>query len=436
MPRISSDGRYVAFLSTAENLVAGDDNGETDVFVHDRNTGTTERVNLSSNNGQTNGPSYGFPSISADGRFVVFTSTADNLVSDDTNGVEDVFLRDRITSETIRLSECPCDNEQGNNISRGPAISADGNFVAFESAASNLLIGLADTNHGYDVFVYEQQNIEPVADLFVMKTDSQDPVGVDEEVIYTITVSNLGPDNATGVELRDQLPFGSNVNFISASADQGDCQESAGMVTCTLGDIAAGSNVTAAIVVSYPVKTIYTNTVIVEGNEIDPDNTNNSASEDTTIVTSTSQPDISVSPMTIDFGDTTTTRMITISNIGGGTLNWNISQVLPEWLSVFPVSGDTSGGPSTVEVVVHRDKAEGFGIHNTNLKLMSDGGNKDIFIQMEKITIANVILILKIIAGMDSNQVVYEILVDVNEDGKIGLPEAIYILQKISGLKP
>jgi Tol biopolymer transport system component len=157
MPHISSDGRYVAFLSTAENLAAGDDNGVTDVFVHDRDTGTTERVNLSGSNGQANGSSYGFPSISAAGRFVAFTSTADNLVPDDTNGLEDVFLRDRKTGETKRLSECPCDNEQGNNISRGPAISANGNFVAFESAASNLLIDLADTNQGYDVFVYDQQ---------------------------------------------------------------------------------------------------------------------------------------------------------------------------------------------------------------------------------------------------------------------------------------
>jgi Tol biopolymer transport system component len=157
MPHISSDGRYVAFLSTAENLVAGDDNEEIDVFVHDRDTGTTERVNLSGSNGQANGPAYGFPSISAAGRFVAFTSKADNLVPDDTNGVKDVFLRDRVTGETKRLSECPCDNEQGNNISQGPAISANGNFVAFESAASNLLIDLTDTNHGYDVFVYEQQ---------------------------------------------------------------------------------------------------------------------------------------------------------------------------------------------------------------------------------------------------------------------------------------
>jgi len=157
MPSISSKGRYVVFLSTAENLVAGDDNEKTDVFVHDRNTGSTERVNLSGSNGQANGSSFGFSSISANGRFVVFTSTADNLVPDDTNGVEDVFQRDRKTSETKRLSECPCDNEQGNIISQRPVISADGRFVAFESAASNLLIDLADTNHGNDVFVYEQQ---------------------------------------------------------------------------------------------------------------------------------------------------------------------------------------------------------------------------------------------------------------------------------------
>jgi Tol biopolymer transport system component len=94
-PSISADGRYVAFWSMASNLVAGDTNGTWDVFVRDRTAGTTERVSLDSSGAQANGPSYG-PAISADGRWVAFQSFASNLVPGDANGLYDVFVRDRL----------------------------------------------------------------------------------------------------------------------------------------------------------------------------------------------------------------------------------------------------------------------------------------------------------------------------------------------------
>jgi len=152
-PSISADGRFVAFESWATNLVSGDTNGREDVFVHDRQTGVTERVSVSSTGEQGNGSSWS-PSISADERFVAFESWADNLVSGDTNETGDVFVHDRHTGVTERVSVSST-REQGNDESWHPTISADGRFVAFESKANNLVTG--DTNKRYDIFVHDRQ---------------------------------------------------------------------------------------------------------------------------------------------------------------------------------------------------------------------------------------------------------------------------------------
>jgi Tol biopolymer transport system component len=160
-PAVSTDGRFVAFRSFASNLVPGDTNATDDVFVRDRQNGTTERVSISSTGVQGNGPSgLGGVAISGDGRFVVFDSPATNLVPGDTNRQNDVFVRDRLHGTTARVS-LSSTGLQGNRGSGdlGLAISADGQFVAFASQASNLVPG--DTNlhvcgHGtcgYDVFV-------------------------------------------------------------------------------------------------------------------------------------------------------------------------------------------------------------------------------------------------------------------------------------------
>jgi len=103
MPSISADGRYVVFYSDSSNLVSGDTNGANDVFLHDMQTGTTSRISVSSSGTAGNSESF-FPSISADGRYVVFTSAATNLVSGDTNGIEDVFVRDLQAGTTTRVS--------------------------------------------------------------------------------------------------------------------------------------------------------------------------------------------------------------------------------------------------------------------------------------------------------------------------------------------
>ena len=148
-PSISDDGRFVAFFSAAPNLVPGDTNNSDDVFVRDLLTNTTTRVSVGSAGNQGNSSSS-TTSISADGRFVVFDSNANNLVSGDTNNSDDVFVRDLSTNTTTRVSVDSVGN-QGNDRSGFASITADGRFVAFHSNANNLVSG--DTNNSDDVFV-------------------------------------------------------------------------------------------------------------------------------------------------------------------------------------------------------------------------------------------------------------------------------------------
>jgi Tol biopolymer transport system component len=152
-PRISSDGRFVAFASLATNLVPGDTNGVSDVFVRDVQAGTIERVSIGVGGEPANGPSEG-ASISADGRYVAFASTAINLLAGgdgwDPVRVWDVYVRDRVSGTTVRVSGNPSGGK-GNGHSHSPAISADGHRVAFTSLASNLIS--SDLNERSDIYV-------------------------------------------------------------------------------------------------------------------------------------------------------------------------------------------------------------------------------------------------------------------------------------------
>jgi len=150
----SVDGRYVAFHSNADNLVAGDTNGVGDVFVRDRLTGITETVSVSSDG--TLGDKFSQrPAISADGRYVAFESVATNLVPDDANAAQDTFVHDRLTGITRRVSTTS-DGGEGNqtlaSFGLPIALSSDGMTVAFESDATNLVPN--DTNEARDLFVH------------------------------------------------------------------------------------------------------------------------------------------------------------------------------------------------------------------------------------------------------------------------------------------
>ena len=154
VPALSADGRYAAFYSDASNLVAGDTNGARDAFVRDLQTGETTRVSVSSSGGEANGDSFA-PAISSDGRYVAFASSASNLVDGDTNDANDVFVRDRQSNTTARVS-VGFDGSQANGGSDQPSLSGDGRLVAFTSAATQHRRP-ATLNGNRDAFVYDRQ---------------------------------------------------------------------------------------------------------------------------------------------------------------------------------------------------------------------------------------------------------------------------------------
>ncbi len=150
-PSISSDGRYVAFESGATDLVSGDTNNVTDIFIKDTQTGGVERISVDSSSTQGNGDSSS-PSISGDGRYVAFVSSATNLVLNDNNGVADIFLRDTQSDTTTRVSI------SANGVSWDPVVAQGGGYVVFSSNATNLVVG--DANGKTDIFVYEISNTQ------------------------------------------------------------------------------------------------------------------------------------------------------------------------------------------------------------------------------------------------------------------------------------
>ncbi len=158
-PRVSRNARWVAFLSDASDLVPGDTNGFTDVFVRDRLMGTTTRVSVGPGGVQADLPSLEL-SLSGNGRWVAFMSVAGNLLADaaggtsgDQNGQPDVFVHDVVTGVTQRVSVA-LDGTDADAESRAPSISLDGRYVAFESKASNLVLG--DHNSSFDIFVHDR----------------------------------------------------------------------------------------------------------------------------------------------------------------------------------------------------------------------------------------------------------------------------------------
>jgi Tol biopolymer transport system component len=152
-PSVSANGRYVAFSSWASNLVPGDANDQSDIFVADRATGSTTLVSLASDGTQANGSSF-TPSISADGNIVAFRSDATNLVAGDDEGHVDIFVHVLSTGRTIRVSQRPS-GRGANEDSQDPSISADGRAVAFASLASNLVtVPVNATGLCCDIFVH------------------------------------------------------------------------------------------------------------------------------------------------------------------------------------------------------------------------------------------------------------------------------------------
>jgi len=229
-PAISRDGRYVAFESRATNLVPDDTNGTQDVFVHDRQTGITERVSVDNTGNQGDGWSQR-SAISADGRYVAFMSMASNLVPDDTNGGDDIFVHDRQTGITERVSVDSSGN-QGNDGSFSPAVSGDGRYVALESRASNLVPD--DTNGGDDIFVHDRQtgitervSVDSSGNQGNDGSFSPAVSGDGRYVAFESRASNLVPCDANGdgdVFVHDRQAGGTERLSVDSAGSQGDYQ--------------------------------------------------------------------------------------------------------------------------------------------------------------------------------------------------------------------
>jgi len=209
-PGISRDGRTVGFVSAATNLVPGDSNDVEDIFVHDRMSGRTERVSVSSSGAQGNDFSDRFaPALDRTGRFVAFESSATNLVAGDTNDTFDVFLRDRRNQTTVRVS-LGANGAQGDQFSGSPAMSDDARFVAFISSATNFVAG--DTNGFVDAFVRDRR-LGTTSRVSVATNGAQgnedvfDQVAVSNDgrfVAFTSAATNLVPLAAAGSFVRDR----------------------------------------------------------------------------------------------------------------------------------------------------------------------------------------------------------------------------------------
>jgi Tol biopolymer transport system component len=228
---ISPDARFVAFESLSTNLVAGDTNGELDIFIRDRALGVTEIVSRSSGATFGNGSSE-IPAVSADGRYVAFQSNSDNLVSGDTNGQYDVFLRDRQIGATERIS-IRTDFGQANGTSALPSISANGRYVAFVSEATNLVAG--DTNAQWDVFVHDRRFGTTERVSIAMDgaqgngASSQATISSDGRfVVFKSNAPNLVAGGTSGLQifLRDRL--NNTTEVVSRSTSQvlanGNCE--------------------------------------------------------------------------------------------------------------------------------------------------------------------------------------------------------------------
>ena len=159
-PSISDDGRYVAFESSGSNLVSSDTNGATDVFVRDRQTGTTVRASLNSAGNQLVGASS-VPDISGDGKHVAFQSTFVSGPGDTNNGF-DVFVKDLDTGGLFRISDAAVGGGAGNGASQDPSISGDGSIVVYESLADDLVSGGNDTNTQLDAYAYTRSSASTV----------------------------------------------------------------------------------------------------------------------------------------------------------------------------------------------------------------------------------------------------------------------------------
>jgi uncharacterized repeat protein (TIGR01451 family) len=279
-PAISPDGRFVAFSSDAVNFTTPEQvRNFFDVFVRDRQAGTTELASPNAAGGEADAESEG-PDISPDGRFVSFSSFANDLIAGRTDPdafLQDAFVRDRMIASTELVSIANDDSDAtfsgfDTHVASGP-VSADGLVSLMTTNADNLVPD--DTNLNSDVYANDRR---PAADVSLTIEDAPDPVAVRGTLTYTITLSNTGANPAPGVEVSDTLPV--TVAFVNASPG---CTHAAGTVRCTVGLVPAGQSAVVTINVTPRKAGTITNTASVGAAVPDPDPGDNTASVMTTV---------------------------------------------------------------------------------------------------------------------------------------------------------
>ncbi len=209
-PSVSASGRFVAFESGATDLVADDGNLQDDIFVRDRKTGETIRVSIATDGGDANEESED-PVISASGRYVAFESIASDLVALDGNGERDIFVRDLKKGETTRVS-LATPGFEANDACRDPAISANGRWVAFKSSATNLALG--DENGTDDIFLHDRKTGETTIvsadEVGLPQGECTGQIAVSAKgrhVMFSSDASGLVPDDTNGTIVMDTFVF-------------------------------------------------------------------------------------------------------------------------------------------------------------------------------------------------------------------------------------
>lgn len=331
---ISSDGRYVTFVSAATNLVTGDSNAVEDVFVRDRTSGTTERVSIADNESQATAASGAGVVISDTGRYVTFYSSATNLVTGDTNGVADIFVRDRTSGSTRIVSIANDDSLANAGVTSGhTAMSPNGTYIGFISAATNLVSG--DTNAVADAFI---QYVSGGADTT--------PPSI-SDVASTTGITTATITWSTNESASSSVRYGLTTSYGTVSSSTGSTTHSvnlSGLTANTLyhfsilavdpsGNIATTTDYTFTTLLGAPtitnVSSDKANGTYGPGEVIDIDVTFSEAVTSTGSVT-----------VTLETGTTDRTCTFTVSNSTTGTCNYTVqSGDTTADLTVSSVSG-------------------------------------------------------------------------------------------------
>ncbi len=267
---LSADGRYVAFHSSANNLVPNDKNNQQDIFIYDRKTKIMERVSISTEGIEANHYSQN-ANISGDGRYVTFMSLANNLVgNEDENFQLDVFVHDRV-NKTTKLVSKSVEGDAGNTKSLNPAISKDGSYIVFESYSNNLIEN--DINENADIFVYsiENETIELVSITFENKQanhgSSAPSISADGRfVVFHSSARNLVPGdnkrsddsewNFSDVYLRDRKLKKTEIISVNLDSKPGNHPSFHGSISGD-GLYVAFTSMATDLVEDYPQTSIY-----------------------------------------------------------------------------------------------------------------------------------------------------------------------------------